>query len=101
MEAVNRITTWANEVIDSILARPAMWGSTQAVELQLLILYEVVVLAHRPAEPREVLDAYQKFLGERFGLTNKPAHEFSMAYMVDVNRAFVKSELPKLILGVR
>lgn len=100
-DAVNRISYWANGVIDSILATPEMWGGAESVELQLLLMYEVVVLVHRHAEPREVLEAYQKFLGERFGLTNKPAHERGMAYVVDVNRAFMKSELPKLIIGVR
>jgi len=100
-DSVNRITNWANGVIDSILASPEMWGEPQAIELQLLLMYEAVVIAQRPVEPREVLDAYQKFLGDRFGLSNVPAYVHGMAFVVDVNRAFMKSELPKLVLGAR
>ncbi len=65
-----RIAAWVDSRIAAILATPRMWGSNEAVELQVLLLHEIRALALRPAEelasPRAVLEAYQAFLLRRF-----------------------------------
>lgn len=64
------IVGWADQRITEVLAAPPMWGSTEAVELQLLTLFELRALALRPDQelenPRRVLDLYVAFLRERF-----------------------------------
>lgn len=64
------IVGWADQRISDVLAAPPMWGSSEAVELQLLTLFELRSLALRPeqelANPRRVLDLYAAFLAERF-----------------------------------
>lgn len=64
------ITAWADARIADMLAAPRMWGSDEAVELQILQLHEIRALALRPAQelenPRGVLEAYQAFLQRKF-----------------------------------
>lgn len=64
------IAAWANGRIDEMLEAPRMWGSLEAVELQVLQLLEVRALALRPDQelenPRRVLDTYAAFLRERY-----------------------------------
>ncbi len=64
------IATWANHRIDEMLAAPRMWGSLEAVEMQVLQLLEVGALAVRPTQelenPRRVLDTYVAFLRDRY-----------------------------------
>jgi hypothetical protein len=64
------IVRWADARIAEMLAAPRMWGSDEAVELQVLQLHEIRALALRPdhelEEPRGVLERYQAFLRQRF-----------------------------------
>jgi hypothetical protein len=64
------IATWANQRIEEMLSAPRMWGSLEAVELQVLQLLEIRALALRPTQelenPRRVLDTYMAFLRQRF-----------------------------------
>jgi hypothetical protein len=64
------IVTWADQYLLEILAAPRMWGSLEAVEMQVLQLLEVRALALRPdqelASPRRVLDTYTAFLRDRY-----------------------------------
>lgn len=59
--------------LDSILARPKMWGSNEAVELQVLQLLDFLAF-HRLEDcpPRFVLDRYAKFLQSHKLLGTKP-----------------------------
>lgn len=62
----DKITHWADERLDALLAAPSMWGSDEAVEMQALLLLELRVLALRPAhseaDPRTVFDRYTRYL---------------------------------------
>ncbi len=64
------IATWANQRIDEMLSAPRMWGSLEAVEMQVLQLLEMRALALRTTQelenPRRVLDTYMAFLRERY-----------------------------------
>lgn len=64
------IATWANQRIDEMISAPRMWGSLEAVEMQVLQLLEIRALALRPTQelenPRRVLDTYMAFLRERY-----------------------------------
>lgn len=64
------IAAWADARIREMLAAPRMWGSDEAVELQILQLHEIRALALRPKHelenPRGVLEAYQAFLQRKF-----------------------------------
>lgn len=72
---------WVDRRIDEMLAAPRMWGAChEAVELQVLTLLQVRALAvdaeRELAEPRRVLEAYVRLLGERFGTEPpRPVHE--------------------------
>lgn len=69
------IVAWTDQYLQEILAAPRMWGSLEAVEMQVLQLLEVRALALRPnqeiASPRRVLDSYAAFLRGRY--PNQPA----------------------------
>lgn len=64
------LAAWADQRIDEMLAAPRMWGSLEAVEMQVLQLLEIRALAVRPSQelenPRRVLDTYAAFLRERY-----------------------------------
>ena len=64
------IVAWTDQYLHEILAAPRMWGSLEAVEMQVLQLLEVRALALRPdqelASPRRVLDTYVAFLRDRY-----------------------------------
>lgn len=42
-----RLHDYIKENIESMLARPLMWGSYESVELQILVLLEVLVVGHK------------------------------------------------------
>jgi hypothetical protein len=64
------IVGWVDRRIEDMLAAPRMWGSDEAVEMQLLVLLEMRALATRPdqelANPSRILDAYNAYLAKRF-----------------------------------
>ncbi len=64
------VVSWVEQRIDDMLAAPPMWGSAEAIEMQVLQLLEMRALALRPQQeldhPRRVLDMYVAFLRERF-----------------------------------
>jgi len=64
------IATWVERRMAEMLAAPGMWGSPEAIELQVLLLLELKTLALRPAlaskNPRQVIDAYIEFLRGKF-----------------------------------
>lgn len=64
------VVRWVEDRIQQMLKAPPMWGSNEAVELQILLLTELRALACRPDQetqnPRRVLDLYVKYLGQRF-----------------------------------
>lgn len=64
------IRTWTDSCLCDILAAPRMWGSLEAVEMQVLRLLEVRALALRPdlelATPRRVFDTYLAFLRKNY-----------------------------------
>lgn len=76
-----RLVGWIDARLDEILAAPRMWGAAlEAVEMQVLTLLEVralvVDLERELREPRRILDAYVRILGERFpGGPPRPAHQ--------------------------
>jgi len=61
---------WASDRIREILSAPLMWGSREAVELQILQLVETMLADSDPdtiaRNPRIVLDRYVEFVRERF-----------------------------------
>lgn len=69
-ELRDEIVTWVDERIEDMLAAPRMWGSDEAVELQVLLLLEIRTLALRPEElaanPRCILDAYAAYLTKTY-----------------------------------
>lgn len=64
------IARWVDERLAEMLAAPPMWGSPEAVEMQVLQLLQVRALAVRPeqeiANPRRVFETYLAYLRERF-----------------------------------
>jgi hypothetical protein len=64
------LAVWIDQRLDHILEAPPMWGSPEAVELQVLQLVQVRALAQRapPAleSPGRVFDAYLSYLSQRF-----------------------------------
>ncbi|NJK32815.1 MAG: hypothetical protein HC927_10625 [Deltaproteobacteria bacterium] len=64
------IEDWADRYIGEILAAPRMYGSLEAVEMQIVQLLEIRALATRPEQelenPRRVLDTYLAFLRDRY-----------------------------------
>jgi hypothetical protein len=66
----NNLVHYVDEQIEAILSAPGMWGSNEAVELQLLQLLEFRSVALRPElerrAPRTILDAFQRFLQTEF-----------------------------------
>ncbi|MCA2977693.1 MAG: hypothetical protein INH41_02370 [Myxococcaceae bacterium] len=63
------MVAWVDRRIDDILRAPPMWGSDEAVELQVLQLLEMRDAAQNPtaanAQPRRVLERYAEFLRSR------------------------------------
>lgn len=70
------VLRWANERLDAIIGAPPMWGSNEAVEMQVLLLMELRALALRPQDsldsPDAVFELYTTFLRQRFP-ENPPA----------------------------
>lgn len=68
--ARNDIVHHVDEVLRSIFRRPRMWGSNEAIELQVLQLLQVRSVAVRPElerrAPRTVLNAYHGLLAREF-----------------------------------
>lgn len=62
------IVTWVDQRMEDMLSAPRMWGSDEAIELQMLLLLELRTLALRPEEltanPRHILDAYAAFVAK-------------------------------------
>jgi len=66
--------SWITARLDTILGAPRMWGSREAVELQILTLLEVrrVVCGE---DPMGLLDQYVEFVRKRYpGHWNKPLY---------------------------
>jgi hypothetical protein len=68
--ARDTIVQWLDQRIEHILAAPPMWGSPEAVEMQVLQLIQVRSLILRPTQeienPRGVFNAYLSYLRQRF-----------------------------------
>lgn len=64
------IVRWADARVDELIAAPRMWGSHEAVEMQVLQTLEMRALALRPAQqlddPRQVIEMYGRFLQRRY-----------------------------------
>ena len=64
------VVHWVDRRVEAMLAAPPMWGSSEAVEMQVLLLMQVRSLALRPEqeieEPRRILDTYLAYLARRF-----------------------------------
>lgn len=61
------------ERLDSILARPEMWGSNEAMELQVLLLLDILAFHRvRLCPARFVIDRYTKFIQSHNLLSTKP-----------------------------
>jgi hypothetical protein len=64
------IIRYIDRRLDAMLRAPAMWGSDESVELQVLQLLELRALTVRPQDelqhPRATLDAYVAFLRRKF-----------------------------------
>jgi hypothetical protein len=74
------IVTWVDQRMEDMLSAPRMWGSDEAVELQMLLLLELRALALWPeeltADPRRILDAYAAYLAKTYPKTpNRPLHQ--------------------------
>ena len=65
MSSVRRVVAYVADRLDQIQEAPEMWGAAACVEVQVLQLLEIWVVAVRPelddAEPRFVLDRYERF----------------------------------------
>ncbi len=92
---------FANQRLDAILERPKMWGGTEAVELQVLLMLELLVNEALPdQDPYEwIRDRYLPFI--RTEVSSGPwllsGHSLDVdslvAHLVRF-RALVSSELP-------
>jgi hypothetical protein len=76
----DELVSWIDERVAAILAAPPMWGSPEAVELQVLLLAELRAFIFEPERemeaPRRVLDAYAAHLRRQFpDRGEKPLHE--------------------------
>ncbi len=90
------ITRWCDERRVEMLAAPRMWGSREAVELQLLLLQELRSLAINPelqlGDPRRVLDLYVELVARRFpSEPRRPLFEIA-----DLSDTDFKSELSRV-----
>lgn len=90
------ITRWCDERRVEMLAAPPMWGSREAVELQLLLLQELRSLALNPelqlGDPRRVLDLYVELVARRFpSEPRRPLFE-----VPDLSDSDFKSELGRV-----
>jgi hypothetical protein len=93
--------------IESLLVRPGLWGSDEAVEMQLLQLLEVRFLATSASlvdEVHQVQDRYIRFLRERFpeeppealsGILSRLGRSDELANLL---REFERSEASRLHL---
>lgn len=84
-----------DDKIQAMFDAPAMWGSDESVELQVLQLLEFRSIAVRPEfeklHPRHILDSYQRFLRKKFpGAPPNPLY----CLVEDYNR---KSEFIRLL----
>jgi len=72
-ELRDTIVSWVDQRMDDMLSAPRMWGSDEAVELQMLLLLELRALALRPEElttdPRRILDAYAAYVAKTYPKT--------------------------------
>lgn len=70
------LSDFIRERISNLLATPRMWGSPEAVEMQFLQLLEILMAVEAPsyikANPRLVIDSYDKFIQCRFPDTKRP-----------------------------
>ncbi|MBK9260655.1 MAG: hypothetical protein IPM54_12640 [Polyangiaceae bacterium] len=64
------IVHWVDQRIEDMLSAPRMWGGDEAVEMQLLLLFEMRALAMRPAQeldnPSRILDTYAAYLAKTY-----------------------------------
>ena len=60
------LVDWVDSRLDELLTAPRMWGSTEAVEMQVLLLLEARWFSAGRGEPRHVFDTYLRYMSERF-----------------------------------
>ncbi|MFI5296469.1 MAG: hypothetical protein ACHREM_00105 [Polyangiales bacterium] len=66
-EPIPDLVAWVEERIESMLKTPGMWGSNEAIEMQVLTLLDVIAFQRGALDhPRKIFDAYCAFLRERF-----------------------------------
>jgi hypothetical protein len=91
------LLSWGQERLDQIEKAPRMWGTTdEAVEFQYLLLLELLVFIRQDTQdPRFVLEAYDRFLRQRFPeRPSQPLHQLSPTLLrnsgeaMDILRAF-------------
>jgi hypothetical protein len=91
------LVSWIDERANAVLAAPPMWGSPEAVELQLLLLAELRAFIYDAARegraPRRVLESYAAYLRRRYpGRGDRPLHELvpgdSLEFVRDLKAFF-------------
>jgi len=102
------IVRYIDERLDAITDAPPMWGSDEAVEMQVLQLLELRALTLRPeverGQPRAVLDAYVAFLRRKFpkepcmnlaALLEKHAKQGDMSPILEEFRREMMAKVPE------
>lgn len=90
----DRTLAWIETRLGALFAAPGMWGSAEAVEMQVMQLWDLRHFLHTPRpEPRAVLDRYVAWLGVRYPRRPKePLHEILMGD---------EEEMTLLVCGLR
>jgi hypothetical protein len=95
---MNQTLAWITNRLDQLLMTPRMWGSREAVEMQVLTLIEVrlVICGKNPLDldgkGTRLLDVYQRFLYRRFpnrtGALYQILEDAAESYFVEVLQDF-------------
>ena len=83
---------WINRRLDSLIARPEMWGDDQAVELQFLLMMEFYVLMTTGSieSANKVKEKYCWFLWDKYKV-NYYCCENPEADLIETMREFRKT----------
>lgn len=98
-----RLLSAVDRNLDSLLARPGMWGGPEAVELQVLQALQFrVCLIYPTAEDRDVLNHFRHWLTRRYpGNPTAPLHVLLRRQHPSMNEADVLKELARLLSKFR
>jgi hypothetical protein len=85
------ILSWVEERINVILLRPRMWGGKEAIEMQLLALFELKEFTKNSATgERTVLEAYQGYVRSRYPTAYLCLTTISIEEMIGEINGFIK-----------